>query len=72
MPNNCFCILGNCGQVVHSGASRAQNIDAIFYMVRWDLYGFQKRCIGTRYAELVFLHPVGYVGHVFHFGASVV
>jgi hypothetical protein len=39
-------------------------------MLRWDRYVFDKKCVGTRYAELVFLHPVGFVGHVVHYGAS--
>jgi hypothetical protein len=39
-------------------------------MLRWDRYGFRGKRDGTRYAELVFLHPVGYVGHAVHFGAS--
>jgi hypothetical protein len=39
-------------------------------MLGWDQYGFDKKCIGTRYAELSFLHPVGSVGHVVHYGAS--
>jgi hypothetical protein len=29
-----------------------------------------KKHTGTHYAELVFLHMVGYVGHVVHSGAS--
>jgi hypothetical protein len=30
------------------------------------------KSVGSRYAELVFLHLVGFAGHVLHFGASVV
>jgi hypothetical protein len=39
-------------------------------MLGWDQYRFDKKCIRTCYAELVFLHPVGSVGHVEHSGAS--
>jgi hypothetical protein len=38
-------------------------------MLMWDRYRFQKRRIGTHYAELVFMHPVGYAGHLVHCGA---
>jgi hypothetical protein len=40
-------------------------------MVWWDRYVFDKKHIGTCYAELVFLHPVGSAGHLVHSGASV-
>jgi hypothetical protein len=39
-------------------------------MLGWDQYGFDNKCIGTHYAELLFLYPVGSEGHIGHFGAS--
>jgi hypothetical protein len=58
------------GHVVHSGASGVQNIDTLFFMLEWERYGFHKKSTGTRYAELIFLHPVGSVGQVVNFVAS--
>jgi hypothetical protein len=39
-------------------------------MLEWDRYGLNKKCTGTHYTKLVFLHPVEFVGHVAHFVAS--
>jgi hypothetical protein len=39
-------------------------------MLRWVWCCFHKKQAGTRYAELVFLHPVRSVGHIVHFGAQ--
>jgi hypothetical protein len=58
------------GQVVHSSASGARIIDTLFFKLRWDRYGFDKKCIRTRYAELLFLYPVGSLSHAVHSGAS--
>jgi hypothetical protein len=39
-------------------------------MLGWDQYEFNKKHTGTRYTELMFLHPMGSVGHIVHSGAS--
>jgi hypothetical protein len=69
------CVLdpvGSVGHVVHCGASGAQNVDALFFLLGWDRYRFQKKRVETRYSKLVFLHLVGYAGHVVHSSASSV
>jgi hypothetical protein len=62
--------VGSTGHVVHSGASGAQNIEILFYILGRDWHGYDKMRTGTRYPEHVFLHPVGYAGHVVHYDAS--
>jgi hypothetical protein len=49
---------------------RARNIDALFFMLGWDRYGFDRMHTRTRYTKLVFSHPVGSTVHVVHSGAS--
>jgi hypothetical protein len=39
-------------------------------MLRWAQCGFHKICVGTRYAEHVFVQLVRSVGHVVHSVAS--
>jgi hypothetical protein len=57
------------GHVVPSGVSRAQNDNALFFMLGWARCGFHKKRVETRYAELLFLHTMGNAGHVVHAGA---
>jgi hypothetical protein len=61
--------VGSSGHVVYSGASGARNMIALFFILVWDGYGFNKMRVGRCYVELVFLHPVGSVGHVVHSNA---
>jgi hypothetical protein len=49
---------------VHSGVSRAQNLIALFFMLGWDRYRFNKSRALRRYNQLVS------VGHVVHSSAS--
>jgi NADPH-dependent curcumin reductase CurA len=39
-------------------------------MLGWDQYRFDNISTGSRYAEHVFLHPLGPVGHVVQSGVS--
>jgi hypothetical protein len=58
------------GHVVRFGMSEERIVNVLFFMLEWDRYGFDKKCFRTRYAKLVFSHPVGSAGHVVHSGAS--
>jgi hypothetical protein len=45
---------GSAGHVVHFDASRARNVIVLFFMFGWDRYRLYKKCVETRYTELVF------------------
>jgi hypothetical protein len=62
--------MGSAGHIVHSGASRVQNVDALFFMLVWARCGFQKKHGRKCYVRLVFLPSVGSACHVVHSDAS--
>jgi hypothetical protein len=71
LRRNCvFASVVICGSRSAFWCVQGTNIDALFSILWWDRYEFYKKLAGTRYAELVFLHPVVSVGHVVHSGAS--
>jgi hypothetical protein len=58
-PNLCFLHpVESTGNVVQSGVPGLRNVDTLFFMLRWDMYGFHEKRDGTRYVELLILHPV--------------
>jgi hypothetical protein len=59
--------VGSAGHIMHSSASRARNVDALFFIPGWAQCGFHKKPAGTCYRKLVFLHLLGSVGHVVAF-----
>jgi hypothetical protein len=48
-----------------------QNADALFFELAWARCGSNNKWARARHIELVFLPPVGSMGHVVHCGASV-
>jgi hypothetical protein len=62
--------VGFVSHIVHSSASGTQNVDTLFFMLRWEKYKFHNKRSGTHYTEVVFLHLVCSAGHVVHSGAS--
>jgi hypothetical protein len=56
------------GHVVHSSVSGVQNINTLYFMLRWARCSFHKKRAETYCTKLVFLHLVGSADHVMHFG----
>jgi hypothetical protein len=44
--------------IVHSDASGVRNIDALYFKLRWNRYGFHKKLAATHCVKIVFLHLV--------------
>jgi hypothetical protein len=62
--------LGSVGHILHSGASGAQNVNIVFFILVWAQCGFDKKHDETRYSEPMFFNLVGSTVHIVHSRAS--
>jgi hypothetical protein len=53
-PNLILHPVRSLGHEVHYVAFGEQKIDTLFFMFGWDRYRLYKKCVETRYTELVF------------------
>jgi hypothetical protein len=49
---------------------RVMKRQCTIFLLGWHQYGFDKKCAGTCYAELVYSLPMGSAGHIEHSSAS--
>jgi hypothetical protein len=63
-------LLESTGPILYFGTSEFSNVNALFFILWGDRYEFDKKHVGTRYAKLVFLHPLGSAVHIVLSGAS--
>jgi hypothetical protein len=47
-------LMGSVGHIRNSGASGQRNIDALFFILGWDRYGFNKKALGHFTLHLCF------------------
>jgi hypothetical protein len=48
----------------------ARNVIPLFFILRSNLYGVDKKRVVTHYAELIFSYLLGFLGHMVHSSAS--
>jgi hypothetical protein len=65
-PNFCFASIGICGSRSAFLCNRGVKHRCTIFILGWARIGFHKKCAGTRYIDLLFLHPMGSAGHVVH------
>jgi hypothetical protein len=54
---------------VRSGASEVRDATTLFFMLGWSWCRSHKKCEGTHYGKLAFLHLVRSADNVVHLGA---